>query len=318
MPYLHHQVKNTHSQMKSLIKNPAKVAVLLASYQGLPWIEEQISSIINQKSVTVLLTISDDESDDGTADYLQKKQKHAAFTLLPSVRSGSAAQNFFRLLKQQNLKQVDYVAFSDQDDIWLPHKLDTAIKTIRLQNVDAYSSSVKAFWHDGRNQLINKAQPQTIYDYMFESAGPGCTFVITQALALSLQEMLTQEQSSLNNVALHDWFIYAFARSRGYQWYIDPTPTLLYRQHADNAVGANSGIKAMKSRWSKLKEGWYVDQILLIAHILNYQHSVPVRKIQRLNLWDRVYLALFSWQFRRRLRDRFAFAFFILFLARKP
>lgn len=302
--------------MKQLTKNPAKVAILLASYRGLPWIEEQISSILNQQNVTIFLTISDDISDDGTLGYLQQNQN--TFRLLSSVRSGSASQNFFRLLKEQDLAQVDYVALSDQDDIWLPHKIEAAIKAIQLQNVEAYSSNVKAFWRDGRTQLINKAQPQKTYDYMFESAGPGCTFVLTQKLALDLQKILSDQQRRLNNVALHDWFIYAFARSNGYRWYIDHTPSVLYRQHAGNAFGANTGIKAMKSRWTKLKEGWYFDQILSIAHILNYQHSLPMQKIQRLNLWDRVYLVLHSSQFRRRLRDRFAFAFFILFLARKP
>jgi rhamnosyltransferase len=296
--------------------NP-KVSVLLASFNGADWIEEQISSIMNQTNVNIHLTISDDQSNDGTVEYLQQKQTHQSFTLLSAAKSGSAAQNFFRLLIEQDLTQVEYVAFSDQDDIWLSQKLDIAIQAISLQKADAYSSNVKAFWQDGRSHLINKAQPQTNYDYMFESAGPGCTFVITQKLATELQTFLRDNRAICQSIALHDWFIYAFSRSKGYSWYIDPTPNLLYRQHDGNAIGANSGLKAIKARLVKLKQGWYIQQILLIANALDYQDKIPLQRVRRLNIFDRVFLAASAHQFRRRLRDRFAFVLFILFLARK-
>jgi len=303
--------------MKTLQIGKPKVVVLLASYRGLPWIEEQISSIMIQKNVAIQLVISDDKSDDGTLEYLQHKLKNHHFTLLSPVRSGNAAQNFFRLIVEQDITHIDYVAFSDQDDIWLPEKLDTAIQAIKHHQVDAYSSNVKAFWKDGRTRLINKAQPQTGYDYMFESSGPGCTFVMSTRLVAELQSFLRDNQAICKNIALHDWFIYAFARSKGYSWYIDPTPSLLYRQHDGNAIGANSGLKAMKARLVKLKQGWYIQQILLIANALGYQDKMPVRRVRRLNIFDRVFLATSAHQFRRRLRDRFAFALFILFLARK-
>lgn len=303
--------------MTAFTINTPKVAVLLASYQGIPWIDEQIDSILQQQNVNVELTISDDLSDDGTIAYLHKKKLISHLKLMIAKRSGTAALNFFRLLIEKDFSEADYVALSDQDDIWLPNKLDLAIKTLKNQQMEAYSSNVTAFWADGRTKLINKAQPQTTYDYMFESAGPGCTFVLSRKLALGLQKFLIENYAILRTVALHDWFIYAFARSRGYQWYIDPTPTLLYRQHTENVIGANTGIKAFMSRLSKLKQGWYLQQILLIAKELGYQHAVPIQKMTRLNIWDRCYLAAIAHQCRRRLRDRFAFAFFVLFLAKK-
>jgi rhamnosyltransferase len=141
--------------------------------------------------------------------------------------------------------------------------------------------------------------------------------VISQKLVLAIQELLRKKQTELSTVALHDWFIYAFARSNNYKWYIDPTPTILYRQHATNVVGANIGIKAFIARLSKLKQGWYLQQILLIAEELGYQEAEPIKKMINLCIWDRCYLAVFAYQCRRRLRDRLAFAFFILFLAKK-
>lgn len=297
-----------------------KIGVLLATYNGAHWLKEQLHSIIHQQDVELALYVSDDGSTDETLDIIQQTiQVHQHISLLPGkLRFGSAAQNFFRLIRDVNLEQFAYIAFSDQDDVWLPKKLKCAVDLMHSRSIDGYSSNVTAFWHDGKTQLIHKAQPQKKYDYMFESAGPGCTFVISQKLARSLQELLRRRQTELNTIALHDWFIYAFARSRGYQWYIDQSATLLYRQHTENVVGANTGIKAFMARLSKLKQGWYLQQILLIAKELGYQQTALIKKITRLSIWDRCYLAVLAYQCRRRLRDRFAFAFFVLFLARKP
>lgn len=295
-----------------------KVSVLLASFNGLQWIEQQLRSIQVQKHVDIQLTISDDGSTDGTVEWLLENLQAYPHTLLESKTTGSAGQNFFRLLKDTDFSDVDYVALSDQDDLWLEDKLKRAIDILRSQHMDAYSSNVTAFWPDNSNKLIHKAQPQQAYDYLFESAGPGCTFVITKRLAIALQAFLNAHSERCQQVSLHDWFIYAFARSRGYQWYIDHSPSMLYRQHAHNVVGANSGLKSMRARWQKLSDGWYRQQILLISSLLNETAPWPIRRLQMLNLFDRIVLAYNVKQLRRRLRDQLAFVFFILFLARKP
>lgn len=296
-----------------------KIAILLTVFNGESWLEEQLESILAQENVILDLYISDDLSSDLSQKIIHDyANKFSNVTVLPShTRQGNAALNFFRLIRDVDFADYSYIAFSDQDDIWLPEKLSIALDKIKRQNIDGYSSNVTAFWSHGKKQLIHKAQSQTKYDYMFESAGPGCTFVISQKLALSLQGLLRKKQTEIKTVALHDWFIYAFARSNNYKWYIDPTPTILYRQHATNVVGANTGVKAFIARLSKLKQGWYLQQILLIAKELGYQNSVPIQKITRLSILDRCYLAVFAYQCRRRLRDRLAFAFFTLFLAKK-
>jgi rhamnosyltransferase len=301
-------------------KSKESVCILLATYNGHAWLVEQITSILNQTHTNLDIYISDDLSFDGSTQIIEQyiTQHKNIFFLPHQGKFGSAARNFFRLIREVDLSKYSYIAFADQDDIWEPDKINLAIHSLKHRNTDGYSSNIVAFWEEGKRKLINKAQPQTKYDYMFESAGPGCTFVISKKVALELQKLIRQTREKIDGITLHDWFIYAFARSRGYKWYIDPTPTLNYRQHADNVVGANSGFKAMRARFSKLNEGWYLQQILLIAKSLGYEHASALTKIMRLNVFDRLYLATFSYQYRRRLRDRLAFAFFILFLARKP
>jgi len=301
-------------------KSKESVCILLATHNGNAWLVDQITSILNQTYTNLDIYISDDLSFDGSTQIIEHyiTQHKNIFFLPHQGKFGSAARNFFRLVREVDLSSYSYIAFADQDDIWEPDKITLAIHSLKHKNTDGYSSNIVAFWEEGKRKLINKAQPQTKYDYMFESAGPGCSFVISKKVALELQKLIRQTRENIEGISLHDWFIYAFARSKGYKWYIDPTPTLNYRQHADNVVGANSGFKAIRARLSKLNEGWYLQQILLIAKSLGYEHASTITKIMRLNVFDRLFLAIFSYQYRRRLRDRFAFAFFILFLARKP
>ena len=101
------------------------MAVLLAAYNGMAWLQQQVQSILAQQGVQVALFISVDASTDGTRAWVQAlSQAEPAVTLLPDAgRLGSAGANFFHLLCQVDCATFDAVAFADQDDIWLPDKL---------------------------------------------------------------------------------------------------------------------------------------------------------------------------------------------------
>lgn len=286
---------------------------MLATYNGENYLNEQLNSIQNQSNVEVSIVASDDCSFDNTPKVLGHAcSVNSKLIILPIKKMGSASANFFRLLREVDLTDADYIALSDQDDIWQADKLFHAVKKIQESNVDAYSSNVTAFWPNGKQKLIKKAQPQQQWDYMFESAGPGCTFVITKKLALAIQQFLTVNQDACKLVALHDWFIYAYTRSHGYKWFIDPGSHMLYRQHASNVVGANVGFKAKLARWKKLREGWLVEQALLIADILGYGSALAMQKLSRYAFVDRLWLILNVTKLRRRWLDRVAFALFLL------
>ena len=301
-----------------MLKNKPKVVVLLATFNGEAYLKAQLNSIKHQSDVEIFIVASDDQSNDSTPQLLTEAcAVDHNFIVLPKVKLGSAAANFFRLLRDVDLSHIDYVALSDQDDIWHEDKLSCAVEIILAKKIDAYSSNVTAFWSNGSQALINKAQVQRQWDYLFESAGPGCTFVITKSLALVLQDFLVKHQVVCQSIALHDWFIYAFARSRGYQWFIDDEPHILYRQHAGNEIGANVGVKAKLARLKKLREGWLVKQALLIAEILGYSDAWPIQKLKRYNFFDRLALIINISKLRRRLRDRVALALFLLLPLKK-
>lgn len=116
-----------------------RIAVLLAAYNGMQWIEEQTASILGQVGVDITVYISVDTSTDGTEVWCQKyANNHASVIVLPPAGSfGGAARNFFRLVHDVDLSDCDFVAFADQDDIWHPDKLERATRIIRERNIDA-------------------------------------------------------------------------------------------------------------------------------------------------------------------------------------
>ena len=187
--------------------NKLRIHILLAAYNGENFIERQINSIIQQSIKFTQLIISIDKSNDNTSKIIKNfsNEYHGIKTLNSNESYGSAASNFINLLRNVDLKDVGYIALSDQDDIWKEDKLEKAIKKLG-QGYDGYSSNVEAFWEVGRKKVLVKNQPQQEFDHLFESAGPGCTFVLTKRLALSLQEFLKGELfDQLGNY--HDWLI---------------------------------------------------------------------------------------------------------------
>lgn len=289
--------------------NP-KIAVLMATYNGVEWLQDQIHSILSQESVAITLFISDDGSLDGTREYIEKLSSFdQRIVLLPkSNPTGSAGQNFYRLILNTNIDLFDYVAFSDQDDIWNIDKLSYQINLIENSGADAVSSNVIAFWKDGAERLIVKSQNQKEYDFIFESGGPGCSFLLKHWIVRHVRYQLTNKISKARLVEHHDWLVYAIARSYDAKWIIDSKPLLKYRQHQFNVIGANTGISAKYNRFIKAKRGWYRAEVIKISQVCILISSNPkIKLINRLlssnKALDNLRLTQFVGQARRSFFD---------------
>ncbi|GLO31930.1 glycosyl transferase [Pseudomonas putida] len=296
-----------------------RILVLLAAYNGRDWIAEQVESILEQAGVEVQIAISVDASTDGTEALVSEwAQRDSRIVCLPHGRRfGGAAANFFRLLVDTPLSGHDYVAFADQDDVWLPNKLLRACEVLSTGHYSAYSSDVLAFWPDGREQAIRKSQPQVAYDYLFEAAGPGCTYVFVSGLAGQIKQNIEQLQSRMAHVSLHDWFCYAYARAHGYNWFIDNQLHMRYRQHANNQVGVNTGIAAFSKRLRQVFDGWWLSQARLIAELVGKKDDPFVRAWYPCTRLSLTRLAANCGQCRRRARDKLVFAALCIGLAVK-
>lgn len=295
-----------------------KVAVCLAAYNGMRWIPELVASVLAQTGVSVFLFISVDESTDNTAAWAQQQaSKFSNVTLLPERKeTASSSHNFFRLCRDVNFVAFDYVAFADQDDNWLPNRLVRAVIKLKETNCEGYSSNVIATWEStGKTSLIDKAQPQVAWDFLFESPGPGCTFVFTQALALELQLFLEKNKIITSRINSHDWFVYAYARTKGYKWHIDSQATVLYRQHDHNVFGANRGLRAWIQRWEAIKDQSWITQISYIIEALDLNEAPFVKRWYPFSRRGFLYLASHARQCRRRRRDKILFSVISLYWA---
>ncbi|MBL8506497.1 MAG: glycosyltransferase [Methylobacillus glycogenes] len=291
---------------------PCRVAVLMATYNGIAHLQEQVESILRQSQVELTLFCSDDGSSDGTVEALQAlSHLHSNIQVLPKAPAkAGAGGNFYRLLRDVDLSGFDYVSFADQDDIWDGDKLYRHAKLILSSGAGGVSSNVLAFWPNGREQLLNKAQPQCKYDYLFESAGPGCSFLMKSELAHKIKAVLNNPDSTAYQVTLHDWLCYALARAMGYLWVIDPRSSIRYRQHGNNVVGANVSFQAKFARLKKMRGGWYRQQVTLISGLAYTQsrnkdldHLLAL--LEQRSLCSRLKLLPYAWQGRRSKAERF-------------
>lgn len=283
--------------------NYPEVAVLLAAFNGAQWLEEQVMSILNQSNVVITLFISVDLSSDDTESLVASLSaqypqiKHLDF----GSHFGGAAKNFYHLFSAVDFQPFQFVALADQDDIWLPDKLKRAISCLSILSAQGYSSNATAFWEGGKKKEVIKSQKQTSWDFLFEAAGPGCTYVFTQNLTLQIQLMLQVNWQLVNTVYMHDWLIYAFARSKKFRWFIDEKSFILYRQHSRNHIGANIGMNAFIKRFSRVLSGWALSQSLLIATILDLESTNFVMSWRMGSRTGYLRLSKYSLQCRRSL-----------------
>lgn len=288
-----------------------RVAVLMATHNGINWIHDQINSILNQINVDVTIFISDDNSVDGTFDYLfNLAKKNRRVVLLPRVKTfGSAAKNFYHLICHVDFDRFNYISLSDQDDIWNKDKLFNHMTILEKNKAAAVSSNVIAFWPSGKEVLINKSQSQRKYDFLFEGPGPGCTFLISPWLINKVRYQLKNKKITVE-AELHDWLIYAICRVCKGKWVISPKSSLRYRQHSSNVLGANFGAKAAFGRFKNILNGWYRGQVKVISEVtvnISFKNDLYNfnAAIKGNSILDCLKLLVFAIEGRRKLSERF-------------
>ena len=237
----------------------AKCLIIMAKYNGEKWIKEQIESVFKQENICTKLLISDDMSSDLTLKIINdlKKSNFDIDIFQRTSVSGTAGQNFMSIFRTLKIEDYEYVAFCDQDDVWLPFKLSRAIEKIFESNSSGYSSSVNAFWPDGKSIILSQSPNVRKYDFLFEGAGQGCTFVITSKLFIKFQKFCIKNEELTSNFFYHDWLTYLYCRSQKEKWFFDNLPSMNYRQHSGNETGSRLGLRAILNRWKLISSGWY-------------------------------------------------------------
>lgn len=238
------------------------VHVLLATYRGERYIAEQLASIASQTHQDWRLLVSDDGSNDRTVEICETfarehPQHRVQFVDGPRQRCSTA--NFFHLLRTvDGFEADDLFAFCDQDDVWLPEKLERAVAVLRsapLRDGQAalYGSRTKLVDH--RLQPIGTsrlpARPLGFGNALLQNVASGNTMVFNAAMLGLLRRI------NPTHAVLHDWTAYQAVTGCGGWMHFDPEPSLLYRQHEHNLIGSQGRSWDQVQRIGMLFRGQY-------------------------------------------------------------
>ena len=225
-----------------------KVNILMSTYNGQQFLAEQIRSIQEQSYTDWTLFIRDDGSSDNTKEILKDfERQDSRIHIIDSDKSDNLGviKSFHKLV---NHDRADYYFFSDQDDVWLPNKLELSLKEVqnyladlplmvymdlKVVNQDLEimtESMVKSQSHHANTELVQELTENTV---------TGGVAMINHALAEMWQVT--------DDILMHDWYLALLASAFGNLVFIDQ-PGELYRQHSDNVLGARTLSKRFK-KW---------------------------------------------------------------------
>ncbi len=231
------------------------IQILLATYNGSRFVEEQLESICRQKlpdEATMSLLVSDDNSTDDTlslvepffqkglnGNYIVKLNQEVNFESLTG-----ACGNFSFALNQCS---SEHIMFCDQDDYWLENKISLTLKKMKeVEDVYGKDTPILIFTDlsvvDENLEIIapsffsyqsmEAAWSDKLSQLMIQNVAPGCTMMVNRAL-LDIALPIPKE------AVMHDWWLMLVANAFGKVEYVNE-PTILYRQHGNNQVGAQN------------------------------------------------------------------------------
>lgn len=240
------------------------VLILLSTYNGERYLADQLNSIIAQSFSSWTLLIRDDGSNDKTLALIEKYAALDTRIKLCQDNLGNlnSRASFSVLMRHAVSHQPDYVFFADQDDVWLPGKLEISIATLRLleqqhgkqtpalvhSDLRVVDQQLNIIHHSYLNyegltrNTLNPASTLLINNYV-----TGCTMGINRALL----EVATPVPAA---AFMHDWWCALCAATTGHIGFVDEA-TMLYRQHGNNSIGS-SGLFGKIKDLVTLKRGF--------------------------------------------------------------
>ena len=235
------------------------VAILMGTMNGARFLPEQLDSLAAQTHQNWVLIASDDGSTDDTLRVLkayQAKWPDGKLIIKEGSKQGFCA-NFLSMACDPKVK-ADYYAFCDQDDVWLPNKLEVAVANIAAHQV--HKDVTLPYLYCGRTTYVSEKLepigisplfvfPAKFRNALVQSIAGGNTMVFNQETKLALEKV------GMVDVPSHDWWLYLLISGIGGEVYYDKVPQILYRQHDDSIVGENRSFASKCFRAYTLLRG---------------------------------------------------------------
>ena len=222
-----------------------KVNILMSTYNGEKFVAEQIESIQKQSFQNWNLIVRDDGSKDTTCAIIEQFASKDSRIQLIQAENVGVIESFFQLTKWS---VADFYFFADQDDYWLPEKLE-----VMLKETEKYDNSKPVMYYtdlkvvDKNLNILHESMIKTQSDHANTQLVQELTENTVTGGASMINHALAQEWQTTNDIIMHDWYLALLATAIGQLIYINQ-PTHLYRQHDANVLGART--------WSKRLEKW--------------------------------------------------------------
>jgi glycosyltransferase involved in cell wall biosynthesis len=227
------------------MESAACVSILLATYNGDRYVDEQIRSLLAQTYSDFVVIARDDHSSDRTPEILARyaaSQPKKIRVVSDDRGNLGALGNFSRLME---ICDSPYFAFCDQDDVWLPNKIELMINELRCLENQVTATTPILIYSDLRvvDETLREISPSFLHHWqtnrrhsrrldhlIFHNIATGCATMANRAL-LELARPIP------DGLPYHDWWLALLAASCGVLRAI-PETTILYRQHGENLAGA--------------------------------------------------------------------------------
>ncbi len=239
----------------------SRVSIVLSTYNGESYVEEQINSILSSSYQDIDLYIRDDGSSDRTMEILERYLNDAPeqFHVLRNESNLGVTLNFLQGVCDTT---ADYIMLCDQDDVWKPNKIGDTLKRMRHMEAQLGKENPIAVFTDATvvdgslNKLhdsffrTGKLDPRKtdLPHILMENKLIGCTVMINASLRRILKSRHLPKKARY-----HDWWLALIAASCGKIGFL-PEQTILYRQHGNNVVGSASFLSYFKDRITSLKK----------------------------------------------------------------
>lgn len=296
-----------------------KLTILLSTYNGSRFLRQQLDSLYAQTYPNITILVRDDASMDNTREVLSAEQAKGRIQQVESDCNLGVTASFFELLQVTAKTDTGYLAFCDQDDIWFPDKVERAVSALSLYSESpALYCSRLAIVDEELSELSLSTIPQKtgFGNALVENIAVGCTMVLNRAaIDILCQKRLPDE------VYIHDWWCYLVISCFGRIIY-DDEPSIQYRQHHNNAIGAASSFAGELQRKAKRfvnGRRWISEQVDTFNELFGDQLPPKQRELIELfikgksSLWHRVLLACSNKIWRQKFIDNVILRIVILF-----
>ncbi|HVZ24836.1 MAG TPA: glycosyltransferase family 2 protein [Sediminibacterium sp.] len=210
-----------------------RISVVMATYNGSAYLPQQLDSILSQTLLPVEIIVVDDCSTDETPALLEDYvQKYPLIRLIKQATNQGYIQSF---AKGMELATGEFIALSDQDDRWMPEKL--AILHAAIQGHElVYSDSILV---DATGKPLGKKMSDIRNQLSYHSCLMYTVGAWAPGHAMLFRRELAQRSQPFPDIVTHDYWLGFVAACKGTVQYVN-RPLVAYRQHTQNAIGADT------------------------------------------------------------------------------